>query len=100
MKRFIVGAEPLTKEQEREFRDWVKSNRGSWWHWVSNMWLLTFDDGSSIEADDIWTALNTSDPKQRIIVLDESLGWVVTDAKQHNGQRMSSWLERKWSADE
>ena len=38
-RRFIIGIEGLSREQEDKFRDYLEE-RGSWWHWIGNLWLF------------------------------------------------------------
>ena len=95
---FIVGAEPLTKEQESEFRAYVAKNRGTWWHWISNMWLLSFPDDITIDGYRIWEILANINPAARIFVTPvEGDNWVVSDIQNKSGHGMHTWLERNWS---
>jgi hypothetical protein len=51
-RRFVIGVEGLTKDQERELRDYLAS-LGAWWHWIENLWFLSSkkeDEAISTEA--------------------------------------------------
>ena len=99
--RFFVAVEPLTKEQERQFKDYVEDNNGTWWHWISNFWLVRFtDDLGALTSNQLWGFLIKLNPKLRIIISEvKGTDWTVTDMRNSKNKSMSDWLERHWMDD-
>lgn len=46
-KRFIICVNNSTKEQENNFVEFLKSQKVGWWHWLSNTWLISDNNGKT-----------------------------------------------------
>lgn len=71
MKRFVLGTERTTAEQDKAFLDIIKDrwpNLG-WWHHLSEMWLIV-DLSDKLTAADLRDAATQAYPGINLLVLE------------------------------
>ena len=97
-KRFVVAVDSATKEYNDAFRDYLKSQGLGWWHWLTNVWLLS-DSAGCLAAQDIRDALRDYYPGVHTLVIE--LGetgdtWSGFGPKSDN-KNMFKWLYENWT---
>jgi hypothetical protein len=99
-RRFVIGVESLTPEQEEKFRKFLDRSNSGFWHWISNFWLIATDD-RKIDASEIVDAIKKINPDARAIAIEfpADLDWATLGKKNAKGQTMSGWLEKVWEPD-
>jgi hypothetical protein len=95
-RRFIIGIDGLSPDQEAEFRVYV-GDLGAWWHWIGNLWLLTTHD-ENISAKEIRKKIRRINHYARVIVLEtpESLDWAASASVNSKGDTIYGWLNSVW----
>jgi hypothetical protein len=97
--RFVVGVDALTKEQEKEFVEYLRGRKCGWWHWIDNFWLIT-NSASDLSLSEIRDELLRIAPEVRVFVLDMSdpKRWIGQGPKSDE-RNMFSWLQKTWNSD-
>lgn len=91
-KRFILVIDNPTKEQQNAVTNFFKNRRLGYWHWLSDVWLLT-------DSRNTWTATSIRDkvkelvPGTRLLVF--SIGSGTTWAGSGKTE-MFKWLHNTW----
>ena len=95
-RRFVIGADALTKAQESKFREHIAS-KGAWWHWIGNLGLFTTIN-SDISAQQIRDYILDLHPEARVVVLEfpEDLDWAASNTKSKSGKELAGWLKSPW----
>jgi hypothetical protein len=97
-KRFVLALDESTKEQNKAFLNEIKSKQLSWWHWLTNTWLLV-DNTGTIKASDLRDIAQKHFPNIDKIVLelrsDGSTTWSGFGEKGPN-KNMFTWLHKNW----
>lgn len=97
-RHFIAGADPLDKDQDKKFIEFIQKNNGTWWHWIPGLWLLYFYDDADIDQRAIWDAILNINPSARIFVTEVAGdNWIVSDIANSKGKKMDGWLKIFWS---
>ncbi len=96
-KRYIICVDNLDKEQSTNVTNYFKQSKYGWWHWISNTWFVTDNQGVSSAAelrDEIKKLLK--DKKIIVIELSEDGDrWAgVTDNDPE--KKMFKWLHNSW----
>lgn len=97
-RRFIIGIEGLSREQEDKFRDYLEE-RGSWWHWIGNLWLFCTESAdSSISAKAIREKIVEINEGIDTLVMEvsEEKDWSARSSANSKGRRIYNWLEDTW----
>ena len=96
-RRFLIGIDSLTADQEVEFHRFLSKN-GTWWHWISNMWLFVPDEGATIDVDAIRDEVKRVSGNARLIAMElaEDIDWAVRAQPNAQGGRMGDWLRKQW----
>lgn len=96
-KRFIVCYNNnISKEEEMNFVQFIKDNKLSWWHWISNMWLLV-DSSGQMTASILRNKICELYSRNRVMVIelgedkDTWSGFGPTKPKN-----MFDWVKRNW----
>jgi hypothetical protein len=97
--RLVMGVDALTKEQEKEFVEYLRGRKCGWWHWIDNFWLIT-TTASDFLPSEIRDELVRIAPEVRVLVLN------INDPKIWMGQgpqseerNMFTWLQKTWNSD-
>ena len=98
-KRFVVLLENPTEAQNKSFYDFiVATNSFSWWHWMTDSWLLVTSDQSQTVTT-IRDQLVKSCPNVRSLVLEvlaanpySWAGYGPRDPESNFGK----WLDETW----
>jgi hypothetical protein len=100
-RRFVIGIDSLIPEQEDDFNRFL-TQHGTWWHWISNMWLFVPKKGASETTDvnSIRAAVKKINPTARLLVMEipEDITWAAKGAPNSQGGRIGDWLKREWVA--
>jgi len=97
-KRYIVGLDSSTEEQDDAFLQFINDNGLGWWHWLNNFWLIT-DSSGKFSAGEIRDELNESHPSVEKLVIelsDSGDTWSGFGPKSED-QNMFTWLRKTWS---
>ena len=98
-KRFIIGVDPTSKEQEKQFIEYLRGRGCGRWHWINNFWLVT-DPSGKVTAKELRDELMRIAPEARILVLPvtPTRGW---SGKGPRGpeKNMFDWLRNNWEED-
>jgi hypothetical protein len=99
-RRFVIGIDALDEEQEKKFREYIAS-KGAWWHWISNMWLMTTKN-EDISAAQIRDQIKGLSPKARVVVFEfpEDITWATSGNKNAQGKKLADWLKTPWGDDD
>jgi hypothetical protein len=90
IRKFVIATEALTQQQERELGSFL-SEYGTWWHWLSNIWLLrTEKDG--ITTNTIRSKIESLNEVSDIMILE------INGVKSYSGMAPKSSAEqsRSW----
>jgi hypothetical protein len=89
-RKFVIGVEGISQQQEREFGSFL-SEYGTWWHWLSNVWLLT-TNRSDIDRKTIIDTIHEIDKHANAMILE------VDNIKSYSSilPEKSSALSRNW----
>jgi hypothetical protein len=99
-KRFIVGLDHSTTEQDTAFREYLRASGLNWWHWISDMWLLV-DPYGQFSASQLRDKLNEIYPTVRNIVIEirsDGDTWSGYGPKSED-KNMFTWIRGKWKND-
>jgi hypothetical protein len=98
-KRFIVGIDSLTPEQDKEFVEYLQNQKCGWWHWITNLWLVSNRAGH-LSAKEIRDEVIRLAPNARALVVEinEPGTW---SGKGPNSKdlNMFEWLKETWEKD-
>ena len=95
-RRFIVAIDGMTKEEERKFIEWIRSEGFGWWHWISNLWLLTSrsEETSAKKIRDQIGEL--SDHRHNLVIeIPEDIDWQGYGPSNEK-RNMFNWLKTTW----
>ncbi|WP_286816929.1 hypothetical protein [Marinobacter sp. UBA3607] len=98
-KRFVVALDSSTKEQDEKFKEYIKTNKYGWWHWIDGFWLLV-DSSGQLTAKKLRSDLDEFYPRVRRVVLelrDNDDTWSGFGPKK-DGKSMFDWLHRNWTS--
>jgi hypothetical protein len=100
-RRFVIGVEGLTVEQENEFRAYIRQF-GPRWHWIGNLWLLVTEDTVEITAKQIQQKIGEISRGARRIVFEfkEDITWSGSGRANASGKNMFEWIRTAWGPDE
>jgi len=98
-KRFVVAVDtPISEEQKKAFREYVRQHGAGWWNWIDGLWLLV-DPTGRMNAESLRDTVTSSFPGQNNIVLefpdegdDTWSGFGPNTAKKN----MFPWLTQNW----
>lgn len=96
-KRFVVALDSAIKEQDEAFKEYVRSRGLGWWHWLTNLWLLT-DASGQLTASEIRDVLTEIYPRVHALVLelrgdDDTWSGIGPKTEKRN---MFKWLHKNW----
>src|SRR5580704_1675321 len=96
-KRFIVGVDPSTAEQNQAFKDYLKASPLAWWHWIPGLWLAVDSDGE-MTASALRDQVNEVFPGIDNVVLEFRDDGTDTWAGNRpvSGEKMFSWFRSTW----
>lgn len=96
-KRFVICINDATKAQEEAFISFIRDHNLSWWHWLSNLWLLSDKEGKL-------TAAQIRDELKTIFYNKQNLVLEITNEKDTwagfgpntDERNMFTWLKKNW----
>ena len=94
-KRYIVGINSLTEEQEKAFLEYISSNELAWWHWINNLWLIV-DRSGKLTAKKLRDDLMEIVPETYLIVMDGIDGRCWGFGPKGKKRNMFNWLDNTW----
>jgi hypothetical protein len=97
-KRFVVGVDGLSAEEEGALRAFFASE-GNWWHWINNFWLFIAPD--EMMAATIRDAVAEIKSSARVLVLrvDDTTAWAGRGPTKPGGKAMFDWIRNNWMED-
>lgn len=96
-RRYIVLLDEATKEQNDQFKDYIRENALGWWHWLSNSWLLS-DPRGTLSVAEIRDKITEIYPDVDTIVIELHEGgdtWAGFGPK-NKGKDMFRWIRETW----
>jgi len=100
-KRFIVALDSCTPEQSDAITQYFKDKNVGWWHWLTNLWLVS-DSKGQFKASDIRNALKEIAPGVYTMVLEirkDGDTWSGLGPGLGPGEKdMFKWIRNNWKA--
>jgi hypothetical protein len=96
-KRFAVIVDSTTPEQAAALTEFFKENHVGWWHWLTNLWLVS-DSSGKLSASGIRDTLGTIFPGVHCLVLeinDDGDTWSGFGPKTTE-KNMFKWIRENW----
>jgi hypothetical protein len=100
MRRYVAAVQTLTKDEEKQFIEFLRSKKILWWHWVNGFWLLV-DNSEHDHQYEIRDFLHQLPNSRRGIVLDivgNSYWAGFGPTKPENN--MFKWLKSTWKPEQ
>jgi hypothetical protein len=96
-KRYLVSVSGLTKEDEKNFIDFLRSKGILWWHWINDFWMLVEKEGedSKTQIRDFLRALESS-RRGLVIEIEGEARWAGFGPKLPE-KDMFKWLRSTWN---
>jgi hypothetical protein len=97
VKRFIVALNSGTKEQNAVFKQFIRDREYGWWHWLSDLWLLT-DSSGVLTAAELNKELNNIYPGVRKVVFElrgKNDAWAGFGPIGED-KNMFNWIKKNW----
>jgi len=94
-KRFIASVEDFTDENVKVFAEYLKCHQCRWWHWLTNLWLITAHS-DEITPKSIAKKIHEINQNQNNIVFE------ITAKKNWHGYGPTSestyftWIQENW----
>jgi|SRR5450759_2302786 hypothetical protein len=97
-RRFVIAADKLTSEQDKELRDFLHEF-GGYWHWIDNFWLLAVDGEEDISAAKIRDKVRALNEDSRVMVLEigADIDWAGSGKRGARGKDQHDWLGGTWA---
>lgn len=97
-KRYIVGINSMTEEQEKAFLEYISSNEFAWWHWINNLWLIV-DRSGKLTAEKLRNDLLEIAPDERNLVIEAGGNDCYGFGPKGEKRNMFKWLNNTWYGD-
>lgn len=98
-KRFVVGIDTITEEQEKAFLEYLKTNSLAFWHWIDNFWLIV-DRSEKFTAKKLRGEIKKLIPSERLLVIEvKGRGRWSGFGPKTEKRNMFNWLHNTWSRD-
>lgn len=96
MKRFfVIGIDPISKEETEGIEEWLNESEVSWWHWIDGMWLVVSRD-SAISVSDIRNNIHIiANDATNLVVEIEPVTWSGFGPKSKE-RNMFTWIRQNW----
>lgn len=95
-RRFVISAMEISTEDEKNFIEYLRTNRLGWWHWLNNFWLIV-DKHDNITAANLRDELKKYSGFRRGIVMQvEKVTW----AGFRDDPKMFDWVKSTWMQDD
>ncbi len=96
-KRYIVCVNNPKDQQDQAFLTYIKNSGFSWWHYLSNTWLIIDSSGNSTVAD-IRTKVMEYYPQETNMVfqLNEGEGTWSGFGPKSDKANMFTWINDYW----
>ena len=98
-RRFVIGAEGLTKDAERKMVEFFREKKLAWWHHISNFWLV-YDVSDTITAQELRDAIVKLRPTGNpvlVLQIPQSSTW--SGMRPSTKTDMFDWIEKSWVTD-
>lgn len=98
IRRFVVGANPMTAKEKAAIRKWL-GGTCAWWNWINGLWLIRSREDSHT-TETICDKFHELAPDAHIIVIQIPLGdtWsgYGPSDEEHD---MFKWIDKTWDQD-
>ncbi len=95
MKRFLIGYDGLSPENERLLHSYLGKS-GSWWHWIPNIWLFACRD-KKVTAKTLRVDLMKYSTKNVLVMEIVKSGEIAfRGTRSPEGASMGDWLTSTW----
>lgn len=100
MKRFVIGTNRTTAEQDSAFLNILRSRwpHLGWWHQVSETWLIV-DLANTVTVVELRDAAMQAFPGIYIMVIEVNGSWAGWGANSPPGD-MFTWMRDSWDREE
>ena len=98
-KKFVVGVENLSPEQQKLFRDFIQKDGSGWWHWIEGLWLV---DAATDEltVSKIRDKIKNISKDSNTLVLEVSPITWATFGPESEDYSFKKWVQESWVGDE
>jgi len=96
-KRFIISLNNTTRQQQKEFADYLTRTGVGFWHWLENTWLIV-DRNNVFTAEQLREILDLFFPKVHNLVIQLNHyndTWAGFGPSGDN-KNMFNWLNTTW----
>ncbi len=98
-KRFVIGVQGMTKDEENTFRKYLEEKGCGWWHWIDNLWLVV-DAKGLLSAQKLRDDLDEIAPGKTHISIEvkaeKTWAGFGPASKEKNGKNMFNWFHKNW----
>ena len=94
-RKFVVIINEETQEDVSSFIEYVKQQRFGWWHWVSNVWLLTTRNQQMSAREIRDKVREITGGKVTVVIEVTSVTWAAFGPTGEKS--ISKWIRDTWS---
>lgn len=96
-KRFIIALDKSTKAQNKELVSYFKQKKFAYWHWISNLWLITTDN-EEVTPTSLRTAFREIMPNEYMMIFEVNNSGNKWAGFGPSGEKknMFRWLKNTW----
>lgn len=93
-RKFVVVVKEETSEDISSFLKYIKEQDFGWWHWVSNVWLLTTYN-KRITAGELRDKFRDISGNKTVVVLEvQAVTWATFGPTGEDG--IAKWIRDNW----
>ena len=94
-RNFVVIVKEETSENISSFLEYIEAQNFSWWHWVSNVWLLTTYD-QEITTRELRDRFRNISGNKTVVALEvEDVTWSTFGPTGEKS--IAKWIRENWS---
>lgn len=93
---FVVTTDPVQKEQDQEFREWIdQQEEATWWHWIEGAWLIS-SDTDEMTVETLRDKICQIAPGTTNLILEVNPETWAGYGPSTEKKSMFSWLKKEW----
>ena len=98
-KKFVVGVEGLSTEQQRLLKDFINKDGSGWWHAIEGFWLVDAMT-DELTPPKIRDKINNMSRNSNALVLEVSPITWASFGPESKDFSFKKWVEEYWVEDE
>jgi hypothetical protein len=94
-RKFVIVIDGINQQQERDFGSFL-SEFGTWWHWLSNVWLLRTDEREAdLSNRKLIEKIQQVEEYSNAVVLEiDNVKGYSTRLPEKSGSQSRDWLNK------